>query len=51
MYNNYGKNMSKNTYESKQGKVLKMLTPKQMLQILAIAVAQIKAGKIIQRVY
>ena len=36
--------MSKNIYESKQGKGLKILTPKQMLQRLPIALAQIKAG-------
>ena len=44
MFNNYVKNMSKNIYESKQGTGLKMLTPKQMLQRLPIALAQIKAG-------
>ena len=36
--------MSKNIYESKQVKGLKILTPKQMLQRLPIALAQIKAG-------
>ena len=36
--------MSKNIYESKQGTGLKMLTPKQMLQNLLIALAQMKAG-------
>ena len=36
--------MSKSIYESKQGTGLKMLTPKQMLQRLPIALAQIKAG-------
>ena len=35
--------MSKNIYESKQGKALKILTPKQMLQRLPIAPAQVKA--------
>ena len=44
MYNDYAKNMSKNIYESKQGIGLKILTPKQMLQRLPIALAQIKAG-------
>ena len=39
------KNMSRNIYESNQGKRLKTLTPKQMLQRLPIALAQIKAGK------
>ena len=38
------KNMSKNIYESKQGTGLKILTPKQMIQRLPIALAQIKAG-------
>ena len=41
----YAKNMSKNIHESKQGTGLKILTPKQMLQRLPIALAQIKAGK------
>ena len=37
--------MSRNIYDSKQeGTELKTLTPKQMLQRLAIALAQIKAG-------
>ena len=44
MYNDYAKNMSKNIYESKQGIGLKILTPKQMLQRLPIALVQIKAG-------
>ena len=35
--------MSKNTYESKQGTELRILIPKQMLQRLPIALAQIKA--------
>ena len=35
--------MSTNIYKSKQGTGLKMLTPKQMLQRLPIALAQIKA--------
>ena len=43
MFNNYAKNMSRNIYEAKQGAVLKMLTRKQMLQRLPIALAQIKA--------
>ena len=43
-FNDYAKNMSKNIYESKQGKGLKVLTPKQMLQRLPIALAKIKAG-------
>ena len=44
MFNDYAKNMSRNIYESKQGTGLKILTPKQMLQRLPIAVAQIKEG-------
>ena len=44
MFNDYAKNMSGNNYESRQGKRLKILTPKQMLQRLPIALAQIKAG-------
>ena len=44
MLNNYAKNTSKNIYESKQGKGLKILTPKQMLQRLPIAFTQINAS-------
>ena len=44
MFNDYAKNMSKNIYESKQGTRLKILSHKQMLQRLPIALAQIKAG-------
>ena len=44
MFHDYGKNMSKNIYESKEGTGLKLLAPKQMLQRLPIALAQIKAG-------
>ena len=44
MFNNYAKDMSRNIYKSKQGRGLKILTPKQMLQRLSIALAQIKAG-------
>ena len=40
----YAKNMSKNIHKSKQGTGLRILTPKQMLQRLPIALAQIKAG-------
>ena len=36
--------MPRNVYELKQGTGLKILTPKQMLQRLPIALAQIKAG-------
>ena len=44
MFNNYAKDMSRNIFESKQGSGFKILTPKQMLQRLPIALAQIKAG-------
>ena len=45
MFNDYARNISKNIYDSKQkGTRLKILTPKQMLQRLPIALAQIKAG-------
>ena len=41
MFNNYARNMSRNIYDSTW---LKILTIKQMLQRLPIALAQIKAG-------
>ena len=45
MFNDYAWNMSRNIYDSKQeGTGLKILTPKQMLQRLPIALAEIKAG-------
>ena len=44
MFNDYAKSMSKNIYYSKQGTGLKILTPKQMLQRLPIALPQIKTG-------
>ena len=45
MFNDYARNMSRNIYDSKQdGTELKILTPKQMLRSLPIALAQIKAG-------
>ena len=44
MFNDYAKNMSKNIHESKQGTGLKILTPKQMLQRLPVALAKLKAG-------
>ena len=44
MFNDYAMNMSENIYESKQGKGLKILTPKQMLKRLPIVLAQIKAS-------
>ena len=45
MFNDYAKNMSKNIYKSKQeGTGLKILSDKQMLQKLPVALAQIKAS-------
>ena len=44
MFNNYPREKSRRIYESRQVKGLKILTPKQMLQRLPIAFAQIKAG-------
>ena len=44
MFSDYAKNMSKNIHKSKKGTGLRILTPKQMLQRLPIALAQIKAG-------
>ena len=49
MLNDYSKIRSEAIYKSKQnntteGKGLKILTPKQMLQRLPIALAQVKAG-------
>ena len=45
MFNDYGRNVSRNIYDSKkEGTGLKILTSKEMLQRLPIALAQIKAG-------
>ena len=44
MFNDYTKNMSRNTYDSKQETGLRILNPKQMLERLPIALAQIKPG-------
>ena len=43
MFNSYHRETSRRIYESRQGKALKILTPKQMFQILPIVLAQIKA--------
>ena len=43
MFNNYPKDVSRNIYKSKQGRGLKILTPKKMFQRLPIALAQVKA--------
>ena len=44
LYNHYAKVISKTMYKTKQGTGLKILTPKQMLQSLPIALAQLKVG-------
>ena len=44
MFNNYYRETSRHIDESRQGKLFKTLIPKQMLQRLAIALAQIKSG-------
>ena len=45
MFNVYAKNMSRNIYDSKQGTGLKILSHKQMIQRLPIALAEKKSGK------
>ena len=44
MFNNYPREKSRRIYQSRQGKGPNMLTPKQLLQRLPVALAQIKAG-------
>ena len=44
MYNDYAKTRSEAKHRSKYGKGLKILTSKQMLQRLPIALVQVKAG-------
>ena len=44
MYNDYAKITSEAKYKTKYRTGLKILTPKQMLQRLSIALAQVKAG-------
>ena len=44
MCNDYAKNMSKNIFESKQGKRLKILTPNQMLKRLPLLLSEISGG-------
>ena len=44
LYNDYAQIISEAMYKTKQGTTLKIITPKQMLQRLQIAVAQVKAG-------
>ena len=43
-YDDYSSMMSEAKYRATKGKRLKILTPKQMLQKLPIALAQVKAG-------
>ena len=43
-YDDYSSVMSEAKYRATKGTVLKALTPKQMLQRLPIALAQVKAG-------
>ena len=43
-YDDYSLMMSEAKYRATKGKGLKMLTPKQMLQRLPIALAQVKTG-------
>ena len=44
MFDNYSRNVSEAKYQTKYGEGLKILTPKQILQRLPIALAQVKAG-------
>ena len=44
LYNDYAQIISEAMYKTKQRTRLKIITPKQMLQRLQIAVAQVKAG-------
>ena len=44
LFNDFARIRSESIYETKYGKVLKILTSKQMLQRLPIALAQLKAG-------
>ena len=44
LYNDYAKIVSEAMYRAKYGTWLKILTPKQILQRLPIALAQVKAG-------
>ena len=43
LFNDYSKIISEAQYKTKYGQVLKILTPKQMLQRFPIALAQVKA--------
>ena len=48
LFDGYTTIESKTKYEAKHEKRLKIVTPKQMLQILPIALAQVKAGNIFE---
>ena len=45
LFDDYSRIVSEVKYKSKYGEGLKILTPKQMLQRLPIALAQVRAGK------
>ena len=44
MFDDYSRIVSEAKYKTKYGEGLKILTPKQMIQRLKIALAQVKAG-------
>ena len=44
LFNEYSLIESEDKYKAKQGKGLKILSPKQMLQRMPIALAQVKSG-------
>ena len=44
MFDDYSRTASETKYKTKYGEGLKILTPKQMLERLPIAQAQVKAG-------
>ena len=46
LFNKYSSIVSEAKYKTKYAEGLKILTPKQMLQILPIALAQVKSSKI-----
>ena len=50
MFDDYSIIVSEVIYKSKYGEGLKMLTPKQMLQGLPIALAQVTAGNISENI-
>ena len=47
MFDDYSRIVSKAKYKTKYGEGLKILTPKQMLQRLPIALAQVKAENLL----